>query len=214
MKNSVKALMLMATLALVPTMAKADTVAMTFHAETLFSRPSVVLPANSTIVVLVDKDGDNSFGFENTALTSSTWLPDSGDSVIARFASLSGGVADQSLNFEISATNSASVIGPGDKLLMLWYETPYNAAATGPGEGVNYGMFRTDSFLDGEFNFTIPSGGASGNLLAFSVSNGGSTPDADLVGNLQTPIVATPEPASLAVLAVGGLALMARRRRA
>lgn len=211
MKNSVKAVLMAAVLALVPAMGNADTVTINFTAGSLFSRPGTMLPKNSTVVVLADEDGDGSFGLD--ALTSSTWTPDSGDAVIARFASGDSGIADQTLNFAIATTNTSTTIGTGDKLLVMWYETPYSASATGPGAGVYAGAFRTDAVVDGDFGFVIPAAGSAGALLALDSSQGGSTDSASLVGNLRTP-TAVPEPASMAVLAVGALALAARRRRA
>ena len=208
MKTSLKVALSLAAMALIPAVVQADTVNIYLTAQSLYSRPGVLLPTGSTVEVLVDKNGNNDFG----AITGDTWLPDPGDAVLARFASLAGGTADAQLNFDIAATNSSSVIGSGDKILLVWYETPYSSSnLNGPGGGVYFGSYRSDTAIDGDFGFAVPAAGATGAMLAIDTANGGSVPLGTLVGGGHTSAV--PEPASLAVFALGGSLLALRRRR-
>ena len=69
------------------------------------------------------------------------------------------------------------------------------------------GTFST-SFTVVTQNFTLPTGGTQ--LLEFRVSVGTSGDSSATIDNVSI----TPEPASLALLGLGGLSLLARRRRA
>jgi hypothetical protein len=207
---------LLASLALIPTMSQASVV-MNFYGG-IFTDNGQPLPSNSTIVVLADADNDGSFGDLTQAISSFT--ADSGDRVLARFGTNNWGDAEfGTVSVVLGEGTTAfptitygSGIAAGEKLLVVWYDKPFTASDVGPGTGVHFGTWRSDVATNNGIACVLPADGGSYDLNLTTSDNSGSLSPSLFVANLVT--AAAPEPASLAVLAVGGLALLARRRRA
>lgn len=103
----------------------------------------------------------------------------SGDDVILFRGELNlgvPGVFQMSVNF---AFDSFPGLGPGDPVQLYWFPT-LTSAATSPGEGATFGVFRHDPGLDGSAPWVIPGDGALVDLKFITTSQGGS--HADLLG--------------------------------
>jgi len=151
------------------------------------------LPVGSMLVMLADLNGDGDFG----DLTDPTSFAEPGDAVLALFESndpfgFIGGV-------QVPLLMDAPENTP---LAFRWYATPFVPGATGPGEGVEVGQYTAP-----ELRALAPGDTLSLNALTPEFFG---TLDKSV---LQTSAVTIPEPASVALLGLGGL-LIARRRRA
>lgn len=84
------------------------------------------------------------------------------------------GVFQRLVNFSLS---SFPGLDPGDPMQLFWFPT-LTASSTSPGEGTTYGFYRHDTGLDGSAPWVIPSDGSLVDLKFFTMSQGGSNPDA------------------------------------
>jgi hypothetical protein len=146
--------------------------------------------AHGTYLLVLDLNNNGSQdAFTKTGGSATSWLWDSGDLILDRGdigAAYGPGIAFPSAN--INPASYAPNFSTSDHVYMLWFDTAYNAAATGPGAGVHYGV---------EDLGTTPADGG--------------TLTTDAVGGAAT-FVTAPEPATLVLLAVGGAISLIRRR--
>ncbi|MEI7835074.1 MAG: PEP-CTERM sorting domain-containing protein [Planctomycetota bacterium] len=162
--------------------------------------------ANGTYVMVLDLNGD---GFGGKSYLSqapagtnnaSAWLWDSNDLLMDRGAigSLGAVAADITAQGDgecypswriVTSAIPASYTANVDHFYLLWFNTPFNASATGPGNNVAYGAedLGTVGIDPGAYD-QFPNGG---NATLHTV----------------------PEPVSAVILLVGGGLLAARRRR-
>jgi hypothetical protein len=170
--------------------------------------------ADGTYVMVIDTDNDgwglSGAGLEaNVAYTAQaplgvyrpgqqrndqTWLWDSNDYIMARGPI--GSVQGQNGEWDGAAFVFSTVSIPNvpgytpevDHFYILWFNTPYNADATGPGSNIWYGA--EDLGLVGKEGYTITN---------------------DPVGGTAN-LVTVPEPISIFLGLMGGAALVARRK--
>ena len=128
---------------------------------------------------------------------SDSWLWDTGDLILGRGVIGSAadgydpGTADAFGKVQGSTLPAGYDVGQ-DPYYVLWFNTPYSATATGPGQGQYYGA----------------------ELLGYAAPNGATITDP--IGtqghdaNFRTTVV--PEPASMFLGLLGGISLIARRR--
>ncbi len=106
--------------------------------------------ANGTYLLVLDLNGNGWQGTGYTAQSSgaansSNWLWDPCDYIMDRGAigefNNSGGYAGECYPFDTIKTSQipAGYTANVDHYYLLWFDTPYNASATGPGAGVHYG---------------------------------------------------------------------------
>ncbi|MCY2926038.1 MAG: PEP-CTERM sorting domain-containing protein [Planctomycetota bacterium] len=161
--------------------------------------------ANGTYVMVLDLNGDGFGGKSYLAQpasgnNASAWVWDVNDLLMDRGAigslgAIAAGITAQGdgecYPFAGIATSAipASYTPNVDHFYLLWFNTPYNASATGPGINVAYGVedLGTVGTDPGDYN-QFPNGG---NATLHTV----------------------PEPVSAVILLVGGGLLAARRRR-
>ncbi len=155
------------------------------------------LPTGSTITLIADADGD---GFGDLTQATDTWLGDADDVLMARWGSNGWVVWGEDGNSWDSHQVPFAGLAAGDPILMVWYELPYDGGATGPGEGVYFGSYG---------DWLVPADGATVQYNFQTVAAGGQIPDCEGVADQMT----VPEPASLALMLLGGGLLAARRRR-
>jgi hypothetical protein len=164
---------------------------------------TTVLPENSTIVLLCDAN-NNGFGDLTQATTS--WTADSNDVILGRWAfnyNLDTGIGSDVITYDLAGT-----VGTGDNLMLVWYDKAYSAGDAGPGQGVHFGTFRTDSAISfSDIAWTTPTDGGW-NLNFATVAATGDSPESAGVASFQT----VPEPATAMLALIGGGMAYALRR--
>ena len=155
---------------------------------------------DGTYVMVLDLNGN---GFGGTSYLSqasaptdnaSVWLWDSNDLLMDRGQIVDG--ACYPFSTITTAAKPATFTANVDHFYLLWFNTPYSAAATGPGKGVAYGA---------EDLGTV--GTDPGDYIAFP--NGGNA----TLHTIPLPPPVIPEPVTAVMLLVGGGMMVARRRR-
>ena len=128
------------------------------------------LPTNSTVILIADADND---GFGDFTQATESFLADPDDTLLAHFGTDDSNGPGSFLT-PITFTDPSLT---GADLLLVWYDLPFNAANTGPGEATPFGTFRTDDITDGTDPWVVPSDGSTIALTLLTDSAGGSTPD-------------------------------------
>ena len=157
------------------------------------------LPTNQLVAwVAAGDDGVFSYSDSNVLGADGFTIAGSDDVLLGigdsggTFASISGG---QIFKTDPAASHTGEALG------VLFFVTPFDADATGVGEGVLYGFWNT-----GEL---VPADGSSDLTVAVTTTVfGGNAPA------LAPEYTTIPEPFTMGVLAVGGLAMLRRRRAA
>jgi hypothetical protein len=206
MKKMKKIMGLMAAVAFCATIAQAD---LTFNMINGFfyeNDGSTPLSLNSTLVLLADTDND---GFGDLTQATTSWKADDGDTVLFRWNtddSMGAGSDGEGLYYTGYAGLTA-----GRDLMLVWYDKAYSAGDAGPGEGVYFGTFRTDSVISfSDIAWELPPDGYTISLNFATVNMGGDSADSLGVAQYQT----VPEPATALLVAIGGgMAYVLRRNK-
>lgn len=199
---------LIATIALTSTIAQANIV-LTVLAGNLTKADGVTpLDKGSTVAFVVDADQD---GFGDQTQATDSFVAEEGDVLLGVYptnnqAGTGGAGIAVSIDFNLD-----SQITTGDPFRMVFYDLPYSEGMTGPGAGVNFNTYRTDtpgaSFSDAEAKWVIPGDSAAVGLNMITEDLGGAATAAE-ASTTQTTV---PEPASMLIALAGG-ALITRRR--
>lgn len=177
------------------------------------------VPTSSKTMAIIDVDGDGLAGFDLANWDGSSFLPDADDAIITDGtigqwneatgdgdgfeAGVPGAFAGATLDTTTkvgaysfisadAAGNNDTTIGEGDEVFLFWFpELAIGAAA--PGTEQAFGVISLG---------VLP--GPSGSLTVADLAQGN-----DYRASLTTIV---PEPSSLALLALGGMAMLRRRR--
>ena len=134
------------------------------------------LPLNSTVVLLADADGD---GFGDLTTANANFTVDAGDVVLDHVLATNDALGDGTGSLLTQVTIS-SVPGSlvGKQMLLVWYDKLFDAAATGPGAGVQFRTFRTDAVIDSsDIAWVFPADGSTVSLNFLTGANGGTNPE-------------------------------------
>ncbi len=167
-----------------------------------------LLDVGKTAVLVADADGSGWDTYTNGELGDS--FAAEGDVVLNAFG-INGGMAGAGTHSDdVPWENDAKGVSEGMEIALLWFDVEYADTLASPGEGTAYGFFRTGQDV-GEASFAVPANNFTGMMQVFTDSTGaGSIPDSDMAAKFVT----VPEPFTMGVLAVGGLAMLRRRRAA
>ena len=201
-----KKLLLMVVIALSPAVAQAS-VTLNMSIGFLSTNDGSLLADGSTLTLLADTNGN---GFGDLTQATSSWTGDPEDILLARFPS-NGFLAGTGTSFD-AITFEFEGLEVGDPMLLVWYDLPYDSAAEGPGEAVEFGTYRDDQPRDGaNIGWNVPADGATVGLNFVTTNVGGSVDDA--LGQAQFSTVGViPEPATALVTLLGGALVMTRSR--
>ncbi len=166
------------------------------------------LDVGKTAVLVADADGSGWDTYTNGEL-GNTFAAE-GDVVLDAFGINGGmGVAGSHSNDQ-SWDNAGKGVAEGTEIALLWFDVEFSDDLAGPGEGTAYGFFRTNQDV-GEASFEVPSNNFTGQMQIFTEETSeGSIPDSEMAARFVT----VPEPFTMGVLAIGGLAMLRRRRAA
>lgn len=168
-----------------------------FYAD---SAGTTLLPTNSLVAFIADVEGD---GFGDLSKLGTDGFTVDDDDVLLGIGS-SGEVAAGFVSNTIVWPNIDSSI-EGKSFAMLFFAAPYSADATGAAEGTAYGVFIPE--------LVVPNDGvnaAFSNEHWLSQSLGGNYEDSMFLASNVT----VPEPTTMALLGLGGLLAVRRRRNA
>lgn len=227
MSKALKTSLMLGALAMMPAMVRAADININVagayfwkNGTANFADTSNRLPAGLTVLLVCDTE-NNGLNMSITDPTSS-WVADpTKDMILDKWygGSTAGRFSAHSVQF-----NLGGGVDVGDDLFLIWFDTR-NATAyagNGPGHDVAFGTYRatsTSSMNGSDTTWDVPQGGFAGTLNMFTVSRATALGMTDgleeSVGVAsQKTASAVPEPASLAMLMVGGSLLALRRRRA
>jgi len=154
---------------------------------------------DKTVLLIADIEGDG-FGNEGGIVTPHTFTPDDDDQVLTTFK------IQQLFGVDGTISDFKTVDAPVDtELAYVWFDVDFDTLdlEAGPGEGIDNGFYTDETFV-------APQAGATINLWAQTEELfGGNGVNREQLTATATTV---PEPASLALLGLGGL-LVARRRR-
>jgi hypothetical protein len=100
-----------------------------------------------------------------------------------------------------------------DPLMLAWYDTDYDELANGPGYGVNFGLYRTDTIEpSSDIPWVVPGDGTtwSLNLVTKEFNPQFGIDNHFGYAKYQTQVI--PEPVSMVLAALGMSVMMVRRR--
>lgn len=155
---------------------------------------------DGTWVLVLDRDNNGMAGQPYTqqstnTITASNWLWDAGDYILGR-GKVEDGMAFPDITITVTNGNPSSVISGYtagvDQVYVMWFDQPYSAAAQGPGADVKYGV----EFLD------------------FAPGDAGALTTIAVGGNVSLNTVPEPATMGLLALALGGIVVRRRNRRA
>jgi hypothetical protein len=208
MKNLTKVIVVAIVIAGVSSVASATNIQ--FQAGFLYKDAAAteLLDVGKTAVFVADADGSGWDAYTNGELGDS--FAAEGDVVLNAFGINGGMAGDGTHSGDVSWQNDAKGVSQGMEMALLWFDVEYADTLANPGEGTAYGFFRTNQVV-AEVGFEVPSNNTSDMMQVFTSSTGaGSIPDSDMAAKYVT----VPEPFTMGVLAVGGLAMLRRRRAA
>ena len=172
------------------------------------------LPQSKTGVLVADADGDGWAAYEN--LAADTFLADEDDVVLAVFQLTNGYSMDGVFTGSTSWDNTAKGLpaAGGNEIALLFFDADYSAGMTGAGNSVAYGMYRSDDIQGAQAaatSYHVPANNATVAIDTFTPAFGGTASQLEMSTRFVTAPV--PEPATLSLLAIGGLLAVSRRRR-
>lgn len=214
--------MLKKTAILVPLLAAISysahaTIVFNVQADRINTAGGVPIP-QSSLILLIGSTLDGAFG---TVLPGSLTAPGSSlngdDRVLFRTNAASYGV-NGVVDFSTGPLVLATVPNwtPGDPLALLWFPTLTSASLTIP-EGTPYGFYSRGTAVNLTQPWITPPDPTSAYPLGLFTTNGTELSPGPTAANPPSAgnasLVATPEPTSAALLALGLVSLAARRRR-
>lgn len=193
MKKTIITMMMLMAMALMTVPAQADVAYAPFLFTGNDAAGNPIVDGSYSLILDLDGDGWDGNSYTSMSLGAANdlnWLWDSDDLLLDR-GQVSAGTA-------FPFTNTVSISTQGydagvDQWFLLWFDTPYDVSAAGPGSGVDYGV-----------ELMGVAGNDGDTLSPFAV--GGSA----VFQTLGTTVV--PEPISALLALIGGGAMALRRR--
>ena len=162
---------------------------------------SEMLPGNSVAALIVDADGDGWDAYTDS-LVEGSFLADEDDQILDIFAT---NAATYGAGTHAGEHNATGVTN-GAQFALFWFDMVYteDVKVSGPAADTAYGFYTSSDLM-------VPAEGALvGKQLFTENTTAGTIPD----GAMAATYTVVPEPFTMGVLAVGGLAMLRRRRAA
>ncbi|MBK1792471.1 PEP-CTERM sorting domain-containing protein [Persicirhabdus sediminis] len=167
-----------------------------------------VVPEGATVVMFVDTGGGLPSADDLSGAVLTTGQTVGGSEILDIFATsdaVDPGGVEETRTYTLDGN-----IASGADIGIYWFLDGVSSGDTLTG-GESYGSFTSsDVGVFGDWNMTVPNDGSAVNILYYDTSLGGGVSESDFWASNN---VAVPEPSSLALIGLGAIGFIIRRRK-